>query len=198
MTSGFSKFNVFIAGLLRKAVSTARRQGVIPEALNDDLYFNLDRASLLMRRQVLEVLGEYEVSPEQWEILQYLEEQNGINQSRLTLVTLKDKGNVSRIIARMVRDGWVERRTGQSDNRSVALYLTNKGTKIRDRLPTLLRKRTESILMPFAAEERSELLSALKKLRLVLGDKSVMEPVAATSGPVEPSSDIEGPTSSSL
>ena len=171
---------------------------MIPEALNDDLYFNLDRASLLMRRQVLEVLGEYEVSPEQWEILQYLEEQNGINQSRLTLVTLKDKGNVSRIIARMVRDGWVERRTGQSDNRSVALYLTNKGTKIRDRLPTLLRKRTESILMPFAAEERSELLSALKKLRLVLGDKSVMEPVAATSGPVEPSSDIEGPTSSSL
>ena len=169
---------------------------MIPEALNDDLYFNLDRASLLMRRQVLEVLGEYEVSPEQWEILQYLEEQSGINQSRLTLVTLKDKGNVSRIIARMVRDGWVERRTGQSDNRSVALFLTNKGVKIRERLPALLRKRTESLLMPFATEERAELLGSLKKLRVLLGDKSVMEPTVVT-GSTEPPREIDGSTSSS-
>jgi DNA-binding MarR family transcriptional regulator len=148
---------------------------MIPGSLNNDLYFNLDRASLLMRRQVLEVLNEYEVSPEQWEILQYLDEQNGISQSKLTRVTLKDKGNVSRIVARMVRDGWVERRSSSVDSRTVLLFLTPKGAKIRDRVPAQLHRQTDTLLIPLDNNERGELLQTLKKLRVLLGDNNVVD-----------------------
>lgn len=148
---------------------------MIPENLNDDLYFNLDRAALLMRRQVLDVLGDYEVSPEQWEILQFLEDDIGISQSRLTALTLKDKGNVSRIISRMVRDGWVEKKLDTQDHRSVALFLTPKGVVIRDRLPPLLNRQTDQLLIPLEKEERGELVYCLKKLRILLGDNNVVD-----------------------
>lgn len=147
---------------------------MIPEILNEDLYFNLDRATLLMRRQVLDVLGDFEVSPEQWEILQFLEDDIGMSQSQLTVLTLKDKGNVSRIIGRMVRDGWVKREADTKDSRSVSLFLTEKGVKVRDRLPALLRQQTSQLLLPLGKEERSEMLYCLKKLRILLGDNNVV------------------------
>ncbi|MBF0443489.1 MAG: MarR family transcriptional regulator [Oligoflexales bacterium] len=148
---------------------------MIPETLNDDLYFNLDRASLLMRRQLLNVLGEFNVSPEQWEILLFLESDIGISQSQLTAYTLKDKGNVSRIISRMVRDGWVERRSSDKDNRCVLLFLTQKGAKMRDDLIPMLAKQRNQMLVPLGSDEKGEMLFCLKKLRILLGDNSVVD-----------------------
>lgn len=144
-----------------------------PRSLNEDIYFNLDRAALLLRRKILDVVSEYEVSPEQWEILALLGEQGSLSQTDLTRATMKDKGNVSRLVARMERDGWIERRHPPGTKRTVMVTLTQKGRAMRSHLPSLLSRQVDELLSPLGASEQGELLFALKKLRIVLGDEDV-------------------------
>ncbi len=145
---------------------------VVPDALNEDLFFNLDRATLLMRRLVLDVIGYHQVSPEQWEVLQLIDQQHGISQRDLSELTLKDKGNISRILTRMIRNGWL-RRTPHATGRGFIISLTSKGRQIRSQLPDLVERKVSRILGPLPREERSEMICCLKKLRVLLGDDDV-------------------------
>ena len=75
--------------------------------INENLYFSLDRAALLLRRNVYDVLSEHDLSPEQWEIFQYIELHGGVTQRDLTERTMRNKGNLSRTLARMEKQGWI-------------------------------------------------------------------------------------------
>ncbi|NRA68431.1 MAG: MarR family transcriptional regulator [Pseudobacteriovorax sp.] len=146
---------------------------MVPENLNEDLFYNLDRATLLMRRHVIDVIGFHQVSPEQWEILQLIDVPEGITQRHLTSLTLKDKGNLSRILARMEKAEWI-RRTQLPTGRGFSIQLTSKGKKIRERLPDMVTKQVERLLEPLPTDERTEILYCLKKLRILLGDDDVV------------------------
>jgi len=139
-------------------------RGVETEPKCEDLYFNLSHATVLLKRRVLEAFSEYGVSPEWWDILQHMDGRSGTTQRELIKLTLKDKANISRILARMMRDGWVERRMW--DNRSGAYFLSTKGANVCERLPGVLRNLTNDCLASFKPEERNELLSALKRLQV--------------------------------
>lgn len=148
-----------------------RVKRLIPEALNEDLYFNLDRANLLMRRRILDILGIHHVSPEQWEIFQFINNQDGISQSKLSDLTMKDKGNISRTIARMVRNGWLCRVAEKP--RGVTLKLTEQGRQVKSSLPNVMSGHISRLLEPLPREERTEMLYCLKKLRVLLGDDGI-------------------------
>ena len=147
--------------------------GLVPEMLNEDLFFNLDRATLLMRRHVLDVIAFHKVSPEQWEILQLIDSESGVSQRELTQLTLKDKGNVSRILGRMINNGWVQR-VPRNGGRGFQISLTTEGRAMRRQLPDLVDTQVRKLLGPLPKAERSELLYALKKLRILLGDEDVL------------------------
>lgn len=146
---------------------------LVPDALNEDLFFNLDRATLLMRRQVLDVVTYHQVSPEQWEILQLIDNLEGVRQQTLCNLTLKDKGNVSRILARMLRSGWIHR-APRKNGRGFVVSLTSEGRQIKQRLPDLVGRQINRLLDPLSKDEQTELLYALKKLRILLGDSDVV------------------------
>ncbi|MFW7381095.1 MAG: MarR family winged helix-turn-helix transcriptional regulator [Oligoflexus sp.] len=145
---------------------------MVPETLNEDLFFNLDRANLLMRRHLLDVFGGHQISPEQWEIFQFVDNQDGVSQAKLTNMTMKDKGNISRILARMIRNGWLCRVPEKP--RGFVIRLTAKGREIKNYLPNLMERQVSRILEPLGKDERSELLYCLKKLRILLGDDDVV------------------------
>lgn len=146
---------------------------MVPESLNEDLYFNLDRATLLMRRHVLDAIGLHHVSPEQWDILRLIDLHEGISQQDLSLLTLKDKGNISRIIARMSKSGWIQKLPKES-GRGFKIVLSSEGRRIRNQLPAIVSKQVNKLLQPLPKTERGELLYTLKKLRILLGDEDVL------------------------
>lgn len=144
-------------------------QGMETDPKDDDLYSGLTRAAMLLRRKALGAFSEYGVSPEWWEILQHLDERSGTTQRELIKATLKDKGTLSRTLARMLRDGLVEHRL--RNKRYGAFFLTPKGLKILEMLPMVLRKLTNDSLASFKPGERTELLGALKRLHTFLAQK---------------------------
>ena len=154
-------------------VTRVRGPGV-PAALKEDLWFNRDRAALLLRREILDVMEEFRVSPEQWEILSVIGGQEEIHQAALGSLTLRDKGNVSRMVSRLERDKWLHRRAGASGGGRIQLHLTKRGKEVSRALPARIQERVEELLQPLSADERVELLHCIKKLRILLGDKDVI------------------------
>jgi DNA-binding MarR family transcriptional regulator len=144
---------------------------MIPALLDDGLGFNLYRAGLLMRRELMRALADHGMTPEQWQVMVTLwEAGNPVSQREIGQMLLKDKPTVSRIIRRLERDGWVKKAGDPQDARVTLIRLTPEGTDLKRVVPRKLFKHFDDIVKDFSEREIEALLRGLKKLRRVLGD----------------------------
>lgn len=143
----------------------------IPLVLDDALGFNLYRVALLFRRELMRALSDYELTPEQWQVMQTLwSTDEELNQNEVAHLTLRDKHTVSRILSRLERDGWIVKKPDPSDARAHIIVPTNEAQTLRDEVPTKLLDHFKDIQSVLDDAEEEELLRLLKKLRRRLRD----------------------------
>jgi DNA-binding MarR family transcriptional regulator len=143
----------------------------IPPVLDDALGFNLYRVALLFRRELMRALSDYELTPEQWQVMQTLwSTEEELNQSEVAHLTLRDKHTVSRILSRLERDGWIVKQPDPDDARAHIIVPTNEAQTLRDEVPTKLLDHFKDIQSVLDDAEEEELLRLLKKLRRRLRD----------------------------
>lgn len=135
--------------------------------LDEQIGFNLYRLSLLFRRELLRCLGEYSLTPEQWQALVTLWGKDRLSQSEIAAVTLQDAPTVSRMLARMERDGWVHREVDAADQRISRVVLTEAGRNLADVLPGRVLSHFGALLSPFPQEKQAILLGMLRDLRVI-------------------------------
>ncbi|MEO9850643.1 MAG: MarR family transcriptional regulator [Reichenbachiella sp.] len=106
---------------------------------------------LLLKREILEAIkkNKINITPEQWAILNRLNEHQGLTQNELAKISFKDTANITRMIDKLEDKGFVERRANPSDRRIWKIYITDQGRKGRDLIEPLakevLRKATKNI-----------------------------------------------------
>lgn len=145
---------------------------IIPAFLDEALGFNVYRAGLLFRRELLHALAGYGITPEQWNVMATLwSTGKPLNQSEITQLTLKDKHTVSRIITRLERGGWIKKTTDSRDARITVIKPTKKGVSIKEEVRDRVTGHFDAILKDFSDEEIEALTGSLKRLRRALGDK---------------------------
>ncbi len=145
---------------------------MIPPSLNNALGFNLYRVNLLFRRELMQALSDYGITPEQWQIATILwESDHPLSQHEIVQDTLKDKHTVSKIINRLNRDGWVIKTVSPKDKRVVVVELTEKSRLLRTEMLKKLSNHFNVIFKDYGMDEHDNLLNLLKKLRKVLGDE---------------------------
>lgn len=88
----------------------------------------------------------------------------GISQERLSSLLGVDKALVTRIIRKLVDDGYVERRQSESDKRAYELYPTEKAQELKDEMVSFEDCYYEEALSVLTDEEREEFLSLLSKV----------------------------------
>ena len=71
-----------------------------------------------------------ELSPEQWTVLMYLSEEDGVSQQALCNATYKDKPSMTRLIDSMEATKWLYREQNQRDRRSNIIRLTPIGREV--------------------------------------------------------------------
>jgi len=76
----------------------------------------------------------YDVTPEQWAVLNRLWEQDGLSQVDLAERTFKDKPGTTRILNLLEKKGIVVRRPDESDGRVLRVFLTRIGKDLKDKL----------------------------------------------------------------
>jgi len=98
--------------------------------------YKIIKGEVLIKRKLLGAFMEkgYDITFEQWTILNVLHEEPGIIQSEIAEKTYKDKTNITRILDVLSKNGYVVRENHESDRRSSCIYLTDAGRKMFDDL----------------------------------------------------------------
>ena len=141
----------------------------IPPILDDAMPFNVYRLALLFRRELMDALSEYELTPEQWQVMRVLWEiKEPLNQNDIAHITLRDRHTTSRIVARLERDGWIKKSKDPDDARALLITPTKEAEKVKTEVPSKLIGRFKPIFGLLEKKESEQFLSTLKKLRSYL------------------------------
>jgi DNA-binding MarR family transcriptional regulator len=108
------------------------------------------------------------VTRAQWSLIGALVRNEGCNQAHLAELMQITPISLGRLVDRMVKAGWVERRAEAGDRRSHRLFLTAKAHAIRPSLRRLSDETQEEALAALGASERQQLLESLAKVRATL------------------------------
>ena len=74
--------------------------------------------------------GGLEISPEQWTVLIFLWEKDGVTQQELCNATFKDKPSMTRLIDNMERQHLLVRISNKKDRRTNLIHLTRTGKSL--------------------------------------------------------------------
>lgn len=140
--------------------------------LNDSIAFNISRVALLLRRDFLHTLKDFNVTPEQWQILSLLIESNKkLSQKEITTQLLKDKHAVSRMIDRMVSKNWIKKNSSDTDSRITLISITTEGESAQSEMERMLTDSVQSKLFNrFSSDEKKDVLNFLQEARTLLND----------------------------
>ena len=104
------------------------------------------------------------MTSEQWVVLARLWEQDGLNQKELAEKILKDQANMTRILDKVVKKGWVKRLDAVEDRRAYLLYLTDEGKRMVETTYPLVTQVKEKLESRLTDQEIKAVMSILDKL----------------------------------
>ncbi len=117
--------------------------------IDDSLGFILYKVNAKLKNEAFQKLKEYDITTEQWAVLNFLWEGDGVTPKELADLTFKDKPNTNRILDNLQKKGLITRSPHPTDRRAFRIFLTDAGKDLRVRLVpkavSLLEKATRSI-----------------------------------------------------
>ena len=107
----------------------------------------------------------FEITPEQFVVIEVLMHHDGLYQRQLSEITLKDRPNITRIINILEKGGFVERRSDKNKRKVFKIYLTQKA---KDIFPLLQKVSQDYRKVMTEGIKKEELENCLKVLNQVL------------------------------
>jgi DNA-binding MarR family transcriptional regulator len=102
--------------------------------LEDSLGFILNKTNTKLKNKLFQRFNEYNVTPEQWSVLNCLWAQEGLTPKELADIIFKDKPNTNRILEKLHTKELIVRKPHPVDKRAYQIFLTNRGWALRDEL----------------------------------------------------------------
>lgn len=145
--------------------------------LKDSIGYQINRTAHQLKSELLKGFSAkgIDVTPEQWQILTQLWEEDGVNQKQLSQVTFKDTGNISRILDVLQKKGYIFKRRDEIDRRNFRIYLTDEGSALKEPMTTVANDILKFAHMDITQEEIDLLIRLLNKIYenlLLEGDSS--------------------------
>jgi DNA-binding MarR family transcriptional regulator len=131
--------------------------GKVSAAINRKLYRNFR-------------LNGLEMTPEQWTVMIYLWEKDGVTQQELCNATFKDKPSMTRLIDNMERQHLVVRISDKKDRRNNLIHLTKTGKDIEPQARIVVSKTLKEALQGIEVKDLQISQDVLKKIFLNIKD----------------------------
>ncbi len=111
----------------------------------------------------------YEVSREQYELLQVLWAEDNVNQQTISKRLQKDKYNVTKLLNTLTKRGFVQRKMCQEDKRNNFVVLTEKGIQAKKALTEIEEQLHADLTLTIASQEIKSCVWVIKKLTDMIG-----------------------------
>lgn len=132
--------------------------------LDDSLGFILSRTNTRMKNNLLHSFKDYDVTPEQWAVLNRLWEKEEISPKELAELTSKDQPTTVRILKKLETKGFITRKVNPNDNRAFLISLTREGKELEDKLIPLARKVLDKALSDIDPKQIEVVTTVLNKV----------------------------------
>ncbi|MCP5061947.1 MAG: MarR family transcriptional regulator [Ignavibacteriae bacterium] len=73
------------------------------------------------------------ITPQQWSVLTYLWNEDGISQQKIANVFSKDKTSMTRLLNNMEKNGFIIRQQGVKDKRNKNIFLTERSKELKEK-----------------------------------------------------------------
>jgi DNA-binding MarR family transcriptional regulator len=139
-----------VPGIEKKTMDVSKRLGL-----------RIRRAMFALRRLLMSRLAPLGVTHEQYLILLYLDEEDGITQKELARRSFTNPNTVTDIVRHLEAGGFVRRSTDQDDRRALRVQITPKGRAFRERLIGMANEITDQVLAGLSSADRQAFLRGL-------------------------------------
>lgn len=129
--------------------------------------FNLSRAETLVRRLVLEHLAPCQLTLAEFSLLSLVSVNKGVNQRQAGEVLEIAPPNMAHLVDRLANRGLLKRVRGRQDRRVQMLSLSEAGLELLAHAESLVEEQEAKVSSVLTAEEQSQLLALLNKVRLL-------------------------------
>ena len=128
--------------------------------LDDSFGYLINLAAQRLKYELHQTFQErgYDVTPEQWAVLNRLWEQDGLSQVELAERTFKDKPGTTRILNLLEKKKIVVRRPDETDGRVLRVFLTKEGRELKEKLVAC----AEAVLVKSSRNLRKEEITQFK------------------------------------
>ncbi|MEJ0035435.1 MAG: MarR family transcriptional regulator [Gammaproteobacteria bacterium] len=117
----------------------------------------------------------------QCKVLVFLSRNEGTTQAKLAEASDTEPMTLVRVLDRMERDGWIERRPDPADRRAYRLHLKPASSRVLTEIVRIGEKARNEALAGLAAEQREQMMDMLEHVRTnLVALVSAGEPTNAT------------------
>lgn len=104
------------------------------------------------------------LSVDHWVVLKQISENNGSSQVEIGSSTVKDAPTTTRIIDQLVSKHLVSKQLDPEDRRRYMVFVTEKGSRLIERLLPVVQEYREVPLRGFSATEQKQLIGLLQRM----------------------------------
>jgi DNA-binding MarR family transcriptional regulator len=147
-------------------MSESERAGAVlgDYRVEEQVGFLLRRANQRHTAIFADGMAEADLTPTQFTALVKVVEFGQVTQNHLGRLAAMDPATIQGVVRRLIDRGLVARTDDPMDRRTIVLAPTAAGVALAGRAAAAARRITEATLDPLGAEERSALLSLLRKI----------------------------------
>ena len=138
------------------------------ENFENNIGFLLHDVTRLMKRLFDKRMSTLDLTRSQWWVLNFLYFNEGINQSDFAVLLDIEKAPLSRLLYRMEKKGWIERRSDKNDKRIKNLFLSKKIKPLIVDMRDMANFTRQQALSGLSEKEQITLRENLKKIKQTL------------------------------
>tara|TARA_B100002052_G_scaffold257978_1_gene249659 strand:+ start:148 stop:585 length:438 start_codon:yes stop_codon:yes gene_type:complete len=143
------------------------------ENFKNNIGFLLHDVTRLMKRMFDKRMSTLNLTRSQWWVLNFLYFNEGINQSDFSILLDIEKAPLSRLLLRMEKKGWLERRSDKKDKRIKNLFLSKKIKPLIMDMRDMANLTREEALSGLNKNEQDILRDYLMKIKITLSTKDI-------------------------
>ena len=134
--------------------------------LENVINHRISMLALLMKRQVLKIIADnnLDITPEQWVVMFYLWQENGLSIGEIASRSKKDFANVTRIVNKLIKMGYVTKKRSKRDGRIFHAFIQPKADKIKNDIQDCLKQASDIALNEITISEQQQLVKILGKI----------------------------------
>lgn len=128
---------------------------------------SLARTVELMRLVYKKFYNQYQLSEPKFFVLLLLgKNKEGIPLNEIGKMMLVSRANMTTLIERMVKDGYVEKRENEEDKRSTKAVLTDLGQEVLDEVSDFHKEFSHKLVSALSEDEKEIMNKLLKKIQV--------------------------------